>query len=127
MGKKKLIDLYPYRWIHEKPEFLLLKRSKGHIYEGQWRMIGGKVEEGETYWQAALRELKEETGLIPKKFWTLPGINQFYEPKTDQILSIPAFAAEIDPAHKPRLDEEHQKAEWFGIEDAAKKILNDIL
>ncbi len=138
MGKKKLIDLYPYRIIDTKPRFLLFKRSEGYIYEGQWRMIGGKVEEGEAYWQAALRELKEETGLTPQKFWTLPGINQFYEPKTDQILAIPAFAAEIEPGHEPILDEEHQKAEWFGIEDAIKiihwpeqqrlmKLLNNLL
>jgi dihydroneopterin triphosphate diphosphatase len=97
MAEKKLIDLYPYRVTDDQPEFLLLKRSKGRIYQGQWRMIGGKVEEGEAYWQAALRELDEETGLVPLKFWTLPSINQFYEAKTDQILSIPAFAAEIAP------------------------------
>jgi dihydroneopterin triphosphate diphosphatase len=122
MAEKKLIDLYPYRFTDDHPEFLLLKRSKGRIYQGQWRMIGGKVEEGEAYWQAALRELDEETGLIPLKFWTLPSINQFYEAKTDQILSIPAFAAEIAPDKTPELDSEHSEAEWLHIEDAVKVI-----
>ena len=30
--------------------------------EGKWNGFGGKVEEGETILQAALRELKEECG-----------------------------------------------------------------
>jgi dihydroneopterin triphosphate diphosphatase len=123
MGKKKLIDLYPYRVIQGEPEFLLFRRSKGHIYEGQWRMIGGKVESGETYWQAALRELDEETGLRPETFWTLPGVNQFYEAKTDQIHSIPAFAAEIAPGDIPELNAEHREAKWFQIDEAIKSII----
>lgn len=122
MVKKKLIDLYPYRLKENQPEYLLLKRAKGKIYDGQWRMIGGKVEEGEKYWQAALRELYEETRLQPVKYWTIPSINRFYEHKTDQILSIPAFAAQIDASDSPVLDDEHRTAEWFTINRATEVI-----
>lgn len=113
MAEKKLIDLYPYRLKNGKPEFLVLKRASGKIYQHQWRMIGGKVESGETYWEAALRELLEETGLTPNRFWTIPSINQFYEHKSDTIYSIPAFAAEIGVDETLSLDDEHTSYEWI--------------
>lgn len=110
---KKLIDLYPYKLIDERPVFLLLKRSAGKIYANQWRMIGGKVIDDETYWQAAIRELSEETGHKPVSFWAVPTINQFYEASNDQIHQIPAFAAELNPELDIILDEEHSEAEWI--------------
>lgn len=122
MAEKKLIDLYPYRQKGDSVEFLLLKRAKGKIYQGQWRMIGGKVEPGETYWQAALRELKEETNLHPISFWTIPSVNQFYEYSTDTILTIPAFAAEIDPEDSIQLNEEHKSCRWIQLHEATTYI-----
>lgn len=123
MADKKLIDLYPYRLKENRVEYLLLKRAENKIYGGQWRMIGGKVEEGESYWKAALRELYEETDLKPIKFWTIPSLNKFYEHQTDQILLIPAFAAQLDPSDSPVLDKEHSVAQWFDINQAVDAIL----
>lgn len=121
--KKKLIDLYPYRFIEKTPEFLLCKRSESKIYSGQWRMIGGKVEPGETYWEAALRELREETALTPEKFWTVPSVNQFYEAKRDQILTIPVFSAEISSTASPVLNDEHTSFGWFEAKEAVSRII----
>jgi len=123
MGKKKLIDLYPYRLLENKVEFLLLKRAKGEKYDGQWRMIGGKVEKGETHWEAALRELDEETGLYPETFWTIPSLNHFYEWNTDKILLIPAFAVEIRSSDSITLNKEHSTAKWFDIVEATDLII----
>lgn len=122
MAIKKLIDLYPYRLIGGKPQFLLLKRAKGKIYEGQWRMIGGKVNPGETSWQAALRELKEETRLVPVKFWAIPSVNQFYEAASDTIHAIPAFAAQVDEEVQPVLDDEHTGTTWADADSIQKYI-----
>lgn len=119
MNDKKLIDLYPYKITDGEAEFLLFRRAKGKIYEGQWRMIGGKLEKGETFWQAALRELKEETKLQPKSFWTIPSVNQFYEHSTDKILTIPAFAAEIHPEDSIQLDDEHKSYRWIKSKEAS--------
>ena len=120
---KKLIDLYPYRLVDGKPQFLLLKRAKGKVYEGQWRMIGGKVNPNETYWQAALRELKEETGLDPVRFWTIPSLNHFYEAASDTIHSIPAFAAQVDETSEPVLDDEHTEITWTDAGEIGKYII----
>ncbi|SMO36354.1 NUDIX hydrolase [Gracilimonas mengyeensis] len=119
---KKLIDVYPYKIKNGVPLFLIFKRSSGKIYANQWRMVGGKVKEGEAYWEAALRELKEETGITPTNFWTIPSVNQFYEAKTDSIHSIPAFAAEIDAKADIVLDDEHSEYKWIGVEGMAPFI-----
>jgi 8-oxo-dGTP pyrophosphatase MutT (NUDIX family) len=45
--------------VENSGEYLLAERSK----DNKWEFVGGKVEEGETIEEAALRELEEETGL----------------------------------------------------------------
>ncbi|MBO6586373.1 MAG: NUDIX domain-containing protein [Gracilimonas sp.] len=113
---KKLIDVYPYKIKGGQPLFLIFKRSSEKIYGNQWRMVGGKVKEGETSWEGALRELKEETGLSPVKFWTIPSVNQFYEAKSDSVHAIPAFAAELSGNKEIKLDDEHSEYKWVSIE-----------
>lgn len=119
---KKLIDVYVYRIKAEEPEFLLLKRSSEKIYANQWRMIGGKVDQEESYHNAAFRELQEETGFKPELFWVIPSVNSFYEAKTDQIHQIPAFAAQVGYEAVPTLDEEHVAYKWFKLQDIKKYI-----
>lgn len=53
----------------------IIKNSKGEILIGkrvksdkdEWGLIGGKVEKGETPTECIVREIKEESGIIPKE------------------------------------------------------------
>lgn len=120
---KKLIDLYPYILDPEHHlRFLVLLRKSAKIYAGQWRMVGGKVKPGETYWQAALRELKEETSLQPIEFWTVPSVNSFYEYTSDMVHHIPAFAARLGHDIEIKLDEEHSAYKWITIDEVREHI-----
>ncbi|MBT8400086.1 MAG: NUDIX pyrophosphatase [Rhodothermia bacterium] len=117
-----LIDVYPYRQSEAGAgaEFLLLRRAPGTVYEGQWRMVGGKIESGETAAHAAVRELVEETGARPKSLWAVPSLNTFFEWESDNIrISIP-FAAQI--SGPIQLNHEHDDYAWLSRDDAVTRL-----
>jgi 8-oxo-dGTP diphosphatase len=50
-----------------QPKFLIAQRQKGKHLEDYWEFPGGKLEPGESPWQALQRELAEEIGIMPTK------------------------------------------------------------
>ena len=66
--KVRVVDAYVYRKTGDKIKYLILKRARTKMYEHLWQGVAGKIEKGEQAWQAAIRELKEETGLDPIGF-----------------------------------------------------------
>jgi dihydroneopterin triphosphate diphosphatase len=117
----RLVDVYPYRMVDSEPQFLLLRRSADVVYAGQWRMVGGKVKDGETSVDAALREFIEETSQRPVNGWVVPSVNAFYDPKADQIRYIPAFAFECE-SDSVKLNHEHDAYGWFAITEAVQQL-----
>jgi dihydroneopterin triphosphate diphosphatase len=115
-----VVDVYPYRLGAAGAEWLVLRRASDVRYAGSWRMVGGKIVPGETAWQAALRELREETGREALMAWTLPAVNVFYEWESDRIERAPAFAARIEG--DPILDREHDRFEWLRADAAAGRL-----
>ncbi len=102
-------------------EFLLIKRAEKEIYPNIWQMVTGKIEEGETAYQAALREIKEETGLEVKEMWTVPNVNSFYSPNDDSIIFIPVFLALVNKK-EVKLSEEHSDFKWVDSEKAIELL-----
>ena len=56
------VSVVVVRICGDSAEYLLLRRATDYLRD-QWCQVAGAVEQGETAWQAAIRELKEETGL----------------------------------------------------------------
>lgn len=50
---------------HSLSDLVLCRRKKKDWSEGKYNLVGGKIKKGESPQEAALRELKEETGLAP--------------------------------------------------------------
>lgn len=61
---------------------VLVVQRKYPPFEGQWALPGGFLEEGETFVDAAVRELKEETSLSVSP-WELQRIGIYDEPSRD--------------------------------------------
>lgn len=119
------VDVYPYRTETDgATAWLVLRRAPGRPDAGRWRMVGGKVRDGEAAWQTALRELGEETGWRPEagllEAWSLPSVNAFYEWETDRLVLAPAFAARV--VGDPRLDAEHDAWAWLPADEAAARL-----
>ena len=89
----QMIEAHVFRDTNDDLEFLLLKRSGKVIYPGLWQMVNGKIKAGEKAYQTALREIKEETGIVPERLWVVPKVDSFYSHENDNIMLLPVFAA----------------------------------
>jgi dihydroneopterin triphosphate diphosphatase len=106
----------------EEIEFLLLKRSEMDIYPGVWQMVTGAVQKNERANHTALREIHEETGLVPQKMWVVPFVNSFYSIKRDHICLVPVFAACISGNESVILSDEHSEYQWVDKNTAVKLL-----
>ena len=119
-----MIEAHIFRETEKGIEFLLLKRSEGQPYPGLWQMVTGKIKDGEKAYQTALREIKEETGLVPAQLWVTPTINSFYEPKDEFICLLPVFAARVESVDVV-LSKEHTQYQWVEKTEAQKLLAWD--
>jgi dATP pyrophosphohydrolase len=116
-----VVDLYPYRMRGGQLELLALRRATGMTLAGTWQAVSGLVEEGEAAWTAALRELREETGLLALRLLTVEPLATFYVPWLDRVIIAPAFAAEV--ADRPVvLSEEHDAFAWLAPDEMIARM-----
>lgn len=98
-----------------------MRRNIGLQYEGIFHCVHGKIEENEPAWQTALRELKEETGLVPKELFVADFTSNFYEAKEDRFNLVPVFVAVVED-REVRLSREHSEFEWLNYKEAKEKV-----
>ena len=109
--------------VRRGDEFLVAHRSPES--GGYWHPIAGAVEAGEAFLVAALRELREETGLAADK---LEPLGQFgytresWDEEPGLRVHVEAFLVDVEPGWEPRLNEEHVEYRWLGREEAAELL-----
>jgi 8-oxo-dGTP pyrophosphatase MutT (NUDIX family) len=129
------VDSYALRGAGDQLQVLVLRRAPHGRCPGSWETVHGTIEPGETPVQASLRELSEETGLVPERLYNVSRTEAFYQHKTNEVALIPVFAAFVAADSAPRLSAEHDRAEWLAPADAAgrfawpreRRALEDIL
>lgn len=117
------IEVHLFRRRGRSVEFLLLRRSPHRSLAGVWQPVTGGIERGEPAYQAAAREVFEETALTPLRMWALEHMAHFYEPGLDRVLAVPTFTAEIAPADAVHLSEEHDRYVFVTAAKAARLVL----
>ena len=83
-------------------------KKKNDVHEGKWNGLGGKFEPGESPEECAIREVKEECGLIIKNpvmhgFITFPmfdGIKDWYV----FVFTAREFEGELTDSHEGKLE-----------------------
>ena len=103
-------------------QYLLMRRS-GEDLRGLWQMVTGYIEKDETSWQAALREIKEETGFVPDRFFATDVVEMFYALARDSTVCVPTFVAFIDTPQDILLcPKEHDAYEWLSFSEAEQRL-----
>jgi len=95
---------------------ILLIERKNNPFKGMWALPGGFVDENEDLIDAAIRELKEETGVehVP-----LTQTGAFGKPGRDprgHTVSI-AFMAVLDDTINVKAGDDAKNAQWFSIDN----------
>jgi 8-oxo-dGTP pyrophosphatase MutT (NUDIX family) len=118
MREQKSVGIVLFRNDSGKNEFLLLNYPQGH-----WDFVKGKVEEGETPHETALRETKEETGISDIKF--IDGFEESVEYdfrfKNEDIHKTVVFFLAKTNEKKISLSHEHNDFVWLEYDNALKK------
>jgi|TARA_B110000967_G_scaffold184929_1_gene204776 dATP pyrophosphohydrolase len=118
----RVIDAYIFRRTKKGFIYLLLKRSKTKIYEHLWQGVAGKIEKKEKSWEAAIRELKEETGFLPSEMFVADHVSRFYEAYKDRINLVPVFGIGVEMSDV-KLSDEHCDYKWVDFNSALKKLV----
>ncbi|MFN8653041.1 MAG: NUDIX domain-containing protein [Gemmatimonadales bacterium] len=115
------VDVYVLRMGVTGLEVLALRRGQAGRCPGSWEVVHGSIEAGETPVEAGLREMREETGLAPERFYNLSRVESFYRHKTDEIGLIPVFAALVGPG-PAQVSNEHDAFEWLPLQAAQGRL-----
>ncbi|WP_256984632.1 NUDIX hydrolase [Paenibacillus taichungensis] len=96
---------------------LMLKRA-GRMLHNEWCYVGGGIEKGEKAWEAALREVHEETGITEVRLYSANQFEQYYSPTEDYIYTAPVFVGYVEESQPVRLNHEHTEYQWMTFDEA---------
>ena len=106
--------------VDDRGRILLVRQYRLPAQSYLWELPAGRVDDGETFLQAARRELKEETGYTAKRwkkiatFFPSPG---FLAEKMTIFLATGLTAGESTP-----MDDERIEMRWFVARDLGRWI-----
>jgi A/G-specific adenine glycosylase len=117
-GKKQKIDIVMACVIlRNGSEYFIQQRLPDDIWGGLWEFPGGRLEEGESPQEAAIREVKEETGWQLREIATFSTVTHHY---TRYRVTLHGFLCTIPPCStEPALTAASQYA-WVSLEQLSE-------
>ena len=119
------VEVYVFRRRRGAIQFLALRRAPGRKLEGIWQPVTGKIEFAEDVVEAARREVREETGLVPRRMWRLERTAIYLDARGKSVTLLPQLAAEVGPSEAVRLSKEHEEGRFVTAREAGRLYLWD--
>jgi len=117
------LPLEVFVFVRRCDEFLVLHRSPEQ--GAYWHCVAGALEPGESFVEAAARELGEETGLVATPVdlrrsyeYDIEDWEAHYRPDADRVV-VKCFLAVAPEGWEPMLDWEHDAYRWYPADEAA--------
>jgi phosphatase NudJ len=108
--------------VRKADQFLLVQESK---YGAPWYLPGGRVEAGETFVSAAIRETLEEAG-IPVSITGILRIEHSPTPAGSRMRVIFLAEPSDDTPPKSEPDDESLRAEWITLDELGNYTLRGV-
>ena len=115
------IDVYVIRKDAGRWEVLTMQRASDTRCPGSWEVVHGRIEPGELPEDAATRELREETGLDPRRLYAVT-VQPFYMLGAGVVSAAVVFAAFVDKDAEVRLAGEHAAHAWLSPDVADRRL-----
>ena len=116
-----VVDVYVIRPYRAEWLVLVLQRSAGTRCPESWEAVHGRIEEGERPEEAAVREVREETGLAVDRLYSIT-CQPFYLHTSGVVQMAVVFAAFVREGGEVTLGDEHQWYDWVSMADAATRF-----
>ncbi len=111
------IDVVVVRPLAAGWRVLVLQRTANTRCPGAWEIVHGHIEPGEEPAEAAIREVREETGLSVARLYNLR-VQPFYLHKARVVQLAIVFVAFVDEPALLVTGGEHDRGEWLSVEAA---------
>jgi 8-oxo-dGTP pyrophosphatase MutT (NUDIX family)/nucleoside-triphosphatase THEP1 len=117
-----VVDVYVIRPLSEGWQVLVLQRALETRCPGAWEAVHGRIEDGEKPEAAAVREVREETGLSISRLYNVT-VQPFYLHTSNTVQIAIVFAAFVDEPAEVKTGAEHQRFEWMSPHDASSRFI----
>jgi 8-oxo-dGTP pyrophosphatase MutT (NUDIX family) len=111
------VDVYVVRPLASGWRVLALQRANDTRCPSAWEPVHGQIDPGEPPEDAALREVREETGLVAERLYVVRA-QPFYMRRTRTMQLAVVFAAFVAEPGTVTIGAEHQRSEWLSVDDA---------
>jgi len=116
-----IVDVYVIRPYRDEWLVLALQRGTTTRCPGSWETVHGRMETDERPEHAAVRELREETGLTVDRLYSIT-CQPFYLHAFGVVQMAVVFAAFVREPGAVTLGDEHQHHEWLTMAEAAGRF-----
>ena len=107
-----------------KGKYLLIQRSEScNNFIGFWETPGGKVDQGESFDDALVREIREEAGLSI----VFDGVAGAIDFEMSEVRIAVLYMKAHTDSHKVQLSDEHQDAKWLFLSEFQSEKLTPAL